>query len=213
MVILFGYLGCFPGHIVHALETFTSFILAAVLALLGFIGLGICASFETGGGLLFFFTLLSLFLASLSSSIAIVGAVAIPAGNYTRRASLLLIVLLITYYKLGSLDEASFRKGVTPGLKKTIYYPVLGVVAAITYGIGAFLIKYVDIDDRFEKAFSKVDRTGMLLFILMETILTIALYFTYMLNASYFISWILIAAFLVLCFAILALIIKLTTDR
>jgi hypothetical protein len=121
--------------------------------------------------------------------------------------------MLIVYFKIGVLSEASIRKSALANIDRSVYYPLLGIFCAIVYGVAIFLIRRVDIDERYERAFTSVDKTGALIFILIETILVCLLYYFYMLTSNYWVSWIIFDCFLLFNFIALALVTKMAYDR
>lgn len=211
--VLLGYLGSFPGLYVHYMGKGMSFVLSAVLVLIGYIGLGIASTWNQGGTFLIIFTLLFLFLAALGSSIAIVSAVSTPVGNFTRRGAILMIVLMLVYFKIGPVFEASLRKGTLTGIDKSVYYPCYGIFLAILYAIAVFLIKEIDIDDRYEKAFNDIDQAGILVFILIQAILAGSIYVTFIVYVKFWLTLIIFSVFLLINFIAIMLITKMAKDR
>lgn len=183
--VLLGYLGATPGFMIHYQGNAISYGCAALLALVGYIGLGVCASWTNPSEWLFFFTLVFLVIAAMSSAIAIVAAVCTPVENFTRKGSILLIILLIGYFLIGYMFEESLRWSVFYWAKSQYYYPLFGVFLAVVYAICAGLVQEVAFDKRYEGSFASVDQLGSLIFILVELAVIITLYFLYLRNHWY----------------------------
>jgi hypothetical protein len=209
-VVLFGYLGSNPGLIVHALGHFGAYIVAAVMTLIGYIGLGFCATYSSGSPYHLGFTLLFLYLASLSSSIAIVATISETIQDFSKRSGHLYIVLMVVYFLLCYSYEEAFRNGVLKSIPTKYYYPLLGVIICVIYLTTAFLSKYVIIEEFYQRINISEDIMGMLSLLLVATLMIIVNYICYLVNIQYAIYFAVFTVILVLNFIVAFVIIKLS---
>jgi hypothetical protein len=110
-----------------------SYFFAAALALIGYIGLGVCSSYTHPSEWLFFFTLVFLILVAIGSGIAIVAAICTSVENFTRRGSILMIILMMGYFLIGYMFEYSCRFGLFPNTKSHYYFPLFGLFVSLIY--------------------------------------------------------------------------------
>lgn len=176
--ILLGYLGSTTGFVIYKMGNTISYFMAAAFAIFGYIGLGICSSFSDPSEWLFFFTLIFLILAAIGSGIAIVAAICTNVENFTRRGSILMIILMIGYFLIGYMFEYSIRYGLFGTTRSKYYFPCYGVFVAIVYALCAGLIQ--ENRARFQDALIAIDQLGSLIYILVLTVFVIVLYFLFL---------------------------------
>ena len=162
VIVGFGYLGSNPGLVSHYLGSFNSYIVAAVLTVVSYMGLGYCSTYAFGGNWHLFFSFLFLYLAAFSSSIAIVTTISETIQNFSRRPGLLYIVVMIVYFLIAYSFEEGLRNGPAWTFKVKWYYPCLGVGIAIIYIISAVLSTQVVIEDFYKRMNISTDLLGML---------------------------------------------------
>ena len=213
LLFFLGYFGLFPGIFVHHFGNKWTFSIAAILALIGYWGLGFFASFKVGSGAHLAGTLLCLAIAGFSSSIVIVTSIWTPVENFTIRASMLSVILFIVYYHMANAFEYSLRHSVFSDIRPSVYYPILGVFLCLIYLMSLVLIKEIVIEDKYQRPFVIFDKTGILIYIFIEFILLIVVYITYMIKSEYKISSLVFSIFLLVNFAVLILIAKFATSR
>ena len=115
--LLLGYLGSTTGFIIFRIGNTFSYLNAAFWALVGYTGLAVCSSYSTPSEWLFFFTLIFMVIAGISAGIAIVAAICTPVENFTRRGSILMIVLMMGYFLIGYMFEFSLRNKMFPSAR------------------------------------------------------------------------------------------------
>ena len=212
-IVLLGVLGSLPGFVVHYWGNALCYVFAAVLSLIGYLGLAFCSTYTQPSEWLFFFTLLFLLIAGISSAIAIVAAVCTPVENFTRRGSILLIILLVGYLLMGYMFEESLRKGVFPTVRNSYYFTFFGIFVAVVYAISAALVREVDFDTVYDGEFASVDQIGTLIYIFVELLLIIALYIFYLKFAWYGVTAIIFGSVFLLNFILVGIMSVLATSR
>jgi len=186
--------------VTHFIGHIRAYILAAVMALVSYIGLGVCATYKTGSPWHCFFTLLFLYMAAFSSSIAIVATISETIQNFSKRAGNLYIVLMIVYFLLCYSFEESLRNGVLRSIPTEYYYPILGVGIAAIYSISCALSIYVVIDKHYQRINISEDMVGMLCLLLLAALMIVVNYVWYLLNYQYMIYFIIFMVVLLLNF-------------
>lgn len=83
------------------------------------------------------FTMLSMFIAGISASLAFVAAFTTAIQNFTKKGAMLVSILLIAYFKICSLEEASWRNSLLADIETKLYYPGAGAYFLIAYFIGS----------------------------------------------------------------------------
>jgi hypothetical protein len=167
------------------------------MAFIGYGGLGLCSMAKETTWWLFLFVLIFLIIAACSSAFAIIGAFDTAVESFTRKGSILLIIVYTGYFLIGYMFEHSIRKSSLFSEKicqldsrthtnrcynslkvsNQIYYPVMGLLIAIYYLICAFIVKETGYDEKYESIMGSVDQTAGLALIGIEVGLSILLYF------------------------------------
>jgi hypothetical protein len=209
-VVLFGYFGSNPGLIVHALGHIGACILAAVMTLIGYIGLGVCATYSSGSPYHLGFTLLFLYLACLASSLAIVSTVSETIQDFSKRSGHLYIVLMIVYFLICYSYEESLRNGVLRSISTEYYYPFLGVGIAIIYLATCILSRYVIIEEFYQRINISEDIIGMFTLLLISSMMIIINYICYLTSFQYSIYFGVFTAILIINFIAAFIIIKIS---
>lgn len=133
--VLLGYFGCFPGFVIHYSNYVVSYAVSIICALIGFIGLGICSTYDEPSGLHLMATLIFMVIACFSSGNAVVTATVAIVRYFYGRTLFLIIVLMVGYLKFGNVLEMSARYSILKGVEPSLYYPCLGVLLAFLYTI------------------------------------------------------------------------------
>lgn len=89
---------------------------------------------------------------------------------------MLITVILIAYYKVAPYFEYSTRVAFFSNASLLYYFTCFGVILAIVYIAGAFLIQEVTIDKMIDAAASEYDTPGLMIFVLLEA-LCLGLYY------------------------------------
>ena len=199
--VLFGYyLGLIPGYLVRALNTTLAFLVAAVMSLISFTVLGYLANNGEGSGLEWFIMLFFLFTGAMSGSIATIAGIVTPVKSFPKMASILIIVILIAYYKIAPYLEFSIRSGFLEDPDLMWYFIGVGIVQAIVFAGAAFIIQEVDLGGAIENVIKDADRVGLLAYVLLEVILLTAFFIVALIYENWFIGAILLLVFIFLNF-------------
>jgi len=185
VVVMLGHLGSFPGVPTQVFGHFAAFLIAAVLSILGYGGLGICSTYDIGSNWHFFFTGLCMYLAAYGASIAVMAVVHETLHDFSKRGGFLYIVMIICYFLMGSSYEESFERGFASRSRLTTYYPCLGVGVAIIFIANAILAKLAVVEERFRRTTINEDIIGILVFILVAAMMTVLQYVFFLQNRSY----------------------------
>ena len=185
VIVMLGHLGSFPGVPTQVFGHFPAFLIAAVLSILGYGGLGVCSTYDVGSNWHFFFTGLCMYLAAYGASIAVMAVVHETLNGFSKRGGLLYIVLIICYFLMGPSYEESLERGFASRSRLTYYYPWLGVGVAIIFIANAILAKLAVIEERFRRTTINEDIIGILVFILIVSLMTVLEYVFFFQNHSY----------------------------
>lgn len=197
--VLFGYyLGLLPGLINRALGDTIALIIAAVMAVVSFTALGFIV--DADNMVAEISMLVFLFTGAMSGGIATIAAIVTPVKSFPKMAGILIIVILIGYYKIAPYFEFSIRSAFfeEPDLKW--YFIGVGLFQALIFGVGAFVIKEVDLDASIENMIKDYDRMGLLAYVLIEVIFFCAFYIISLIYENWFIGGIMFIVVLVLNF-------------
>ena len=111
LAVLSGYyFGALWGIIIHRLDTKHAYGIAAVMAFVGYVGLGISIKFMDIGVLSISMAILFFFTIAFSASLAMMSAIITPIEFFDRYASFLIIGLLVGYIKITPVFERSIKK-------------------------------------------------------------------------------------------------------
>jgi len=159
MVVLFGYyFGILSGIIIHYLDVIYAYAIAAVLAFIGYVGLGIVVVVDEGSTYHLIVTLIFLFIAAFSGSVATFAAIVTPVKNFPRLASLMVIVIMIGYYHIAPLLEEAVRQTWYHKVNKQVYYSCLGAVLFGVYFVGGVLVRQVYMREKHEAMVLNTDK-------------------------------------------------------
>jgi len=199
--VLFGYyLGLIPGYMVRALHPSISFLSAAVMSLISFGVLGYLANNGEGSGFEWVIMIFFLFTGAMSGSIATIAAIVTPVKSFPKMASILIIVILIGYYKIAPYLEFSFRTAFLEDPDLMYYFIGIGIIQFVIFGLAAFIIQEIDLGGAIENVIKDYDRMGLLIYVLLEVILFTSFYIVSLIYEDWFIGAILFIVFLTLNF-------------
>jgi len=156
---------------------------------------------------------LFLLIASFSSGNAIVTAAVTAVQNFSRRPSVLIVVLVIGYYKFDNMLEYTVRLVIFEEVDVLIYYPCLGAFLAIVYIIGALLIRKVHLDERYEKVLITSDKIGIYIYLLIAAIMSIVVYIFSIVIDKWFTSAMIIIGFGLFNFVVIALVAQIAISK
>ena len=111
LAVLSGYyFGLFSGIVVHRLDSKYAYAIAAILAFVGYVGIGIGIKIMEAGILEISIMIALFFMISFSASLAMMSAVNMPIDWFDRYASFLIIGLLIGYIKITPVFESAIER-------------------------------------------------------------------------------------------------------
>lgn len=183
LVVNFGleavYLGLYSGVIagimVDKISNLVSFLVAAVLALIAYIPLAFVTDLDgtpINLAILFLF-----FIAGLSGSIGVITSVVSLAKNFDAgKASLLLVTIAITYWKLASGMDNSLHTGFMKEASNEVYFIVVGVIIFVTLLIAAFAMTKVELGTTLDTLSKEADSTGIFIFVIVTSILLVTFF-------------------------------------
>lgn len=183
IVISFGlnavYLGLYSGVIagimVDKLSNLISFIIAAVLALISYIPLAFIADLE---GTPVDLAILGLFfLAGLSGSIGVITSVVSLAKNFDAgQASLLLVAIAVTYWKLASGMDSALHTGFMKDATPQVYFIVVGCIVFIALLVAAFAMTKVELGAILDTLSKEADSTGIFIYVIVTSLLLVTFF-------------------------------------
>ena len=170
--VLYGYyFGLLPGLFVQVLGGKFAFIMAAIMAIVSFTGLGWIGAKGTGTPLEWILMMSFLFVGSMSGAISTVATIIIAVTNFPKKSGMLIVVIMIGYYKIAPYFEYSTRASFFSDTNLFYYFAVSGLILAIVYVAAAFLVEEQNIDDMVHAVISQFDGTGLMIFVLLEAII------------------------------------------
>lgn len=140
-VLLGYYVGVIPGLIVSLLDPMYSFMIAAIMTLVSFITLGILSGVAEFSSFTWLLMIVTLFFGAMSGVIASVTAIVTTVRNFNRLVCMVIIVILLCYYKVGYYFEFSIRKGFFDTTELKSYIIGMGVVMALIFAVGMFAVR------------------------------------------------------------------------
>lgn len=169
--VLYGYyFGLLPGLFVQLLGGKFAYFMAAIMAVISFVGLGWIAEKGTGSDFQWILMMGFLFVGAMSGAIATVATVIITVTNFPKKSAGLIVVIMMGYYKIAPYFEYSTRAAFFAEANLLVYFAVAGVVLAIVYIAAAFLVEEQKIDEVIAASISQFDSTGLMIFILLEAV-------------------------------------------
>lgn len=212
--VLFGfYLGLLPGFIVRTFTPTWAFIFAAIASLISFSTLGYIAENGQGEAYIWILMMFMLFIGAMSGALATVGAIVTSVKNFPRVVGMLIVVLMIPYYKVAPYFEFSIRSAFFAEMSLLWYFIMVGVSMAVVFLAAAFAIRRATINDKIENVMADLDRMAMLIFVFIEVIFLAAYYVMSIILEDWFVGAILFLVFIFLNFLALALSTFLITSR
>ena len=198
-VLVGYYLGLIPGYIVRAFSPALSFIIAGIMALISFAGLGYITNNGDGSTLYWIFMILFLLIGALSGAIATVAAVVTTVKSFPRLASILIIVIMIAYYKIAPYFEFSMRSAfVSEDVDLMWYFIGVGAVMAIIFFVAAGVIKEVTFAPKIEQIMQANDRAALLIYVFIEILFLGAFYVVALIYENWTVgAWLFIAVVII----------------
>jgi hypothetical protein len=175
------YIGLFSGVIggmlVDKVSNLISYLIAAVLALIAYIGLAFVAPLEGTG--MEIVTLGLFFFAGISGSIGVITSVVSLAKNFDAgKAGMLLVAISVTYWKLAAEMDEALHSGFMKEASLTVYFIVVGVVVFIALIIAALAMTKVELGQILDTISKEADSTGIFVYVIVTACL-LALFFLF----------------------------------
>jgi hypothetical protein len=197
-VVLFGYyLGIIPGYLYRAVGDAFSFVIAAVMAIISFSVLGYLAVSDDSGTAHWVFMMIFLFTGAMSGGIATIGAIVIPVKSFPKESGLLIIVIMLSYYKIAPYLEFSFRSAFLEDPDLMYYFAGVGLFIACAFVLAAISIREVTLGDAIEGVIDRFDKMALLAYVLLAVIFFASFFVAALIIENWFIGIILFIAFLV----------------
>lgn len=173
------YSGVIAGLMVDKLSNLISYIISAVLALIGYAGLAFVC--EEEGTFINILILVLFFLTGLSGSIATITSVVSLAKNFdSGRAALMLVGICVTYWKLASGMDNSLHQAFLKDSSNFVYFIVVGSIVVITLIIAALAMTKVELGKILDTISKEGDVQGIFVYV----IVTAALLFVFFITGS-----------------------------
>ncbi len=114
-IVLFGYfMGLLPGLIIKTMGGIALFG-AAAMALVAFVGLGFITEVEEAGMLVLVLMWVLLFIGACAGSLAFIASIVTSVKNFGKKVGVLVVVLMIAYFKISPYYEFSFYQAFFKG--------------------------------------------------------------------------------------------------
>lgn len=211
--VLFGYyFGLLPGLFVQGLGGRFAFIMAAIMALISFVGLGWIAEKGNGTTIEWILMIAFLFVGAMSGAIATVATIIITVTNFPKKSGGLIVVIMMGYYKVAPYFEYSTRAAFFAEANLLYYFAASGLVLAIIYIAAAFMVEEQKIDDTIHAAIAQFDGTGLMIFVLLEAICLAGYYVVALLYDQWMVGAIIFYAFIAFNFLALGVLGKTIVD-
>lgn len=212
-VLIGYYLGIIPGAIVRMNMPVLAYGLAAILALICFPILGYIAENGEGGTGTWILMMTSLFFGAMSGSFATITAIVTVVKSFPKLEGILLIVILIAYYKIAPYLEFSIRSGFFEEPSLLWYFVVLGVILALIYAVAIVAVREITIDGFVENLIQDYDRAGLFAFVFLELCFLASFFVVALIYENWFIGAILMISFIVLNFFVVGIAFKVVYDK
>ena len=211
--VLFGYyFGIIPGLLVQLLGARIAYIIAAVMILISFAGLGFIAEKGKGSTPEWLVMITLLFVGAMSGAIATVATIIVTVKNFPKQSGMFIVVIMIAYYKVAPYFEYSTRVAFFEKASLLYYFSSFGLILAVIFVAAAFLVQEVEIDKMIAAAASQFDTPGLLIFALLEALCLSAYYVVALVYDKWLAGAIIFYCFLLLNFLALLILGKLIGD-
>mmetsp|Transcript_14083 Transcript_14083/g.15742 ORF Transcript_14083/g.15742 Transcript_14083/m.15742 type:complete len:551 (-) Transcript_14083:41-1693(-) len=210
--VLFGYFGgILAGPLVDLIGTTISFLIAAVIAGGGFVGLAFYTDSASVGTLNVIIIIVLVLLVSFACAIASIAAIATVIKNFSRNVGAMVASVMIAYYFAAPYFDTSIRRGYFDDIDLKINMIASGAIHFIVYILAAFIVDENEQSSALKRASSLTDRFGVLVYAVIAGLFLAGVYITCIIAEAYqlsivFFTIIILANFIVLAFTVQALI-------
>ncbi|CAI2359235.1 unnamed protein product [Moneuplotes crassus] len=203
--VLFGYFGgLLAGPIVDIIGTTISFLIAAVIAGAGFVGLAFytdASSVNTFNSIVIVSLVL---LVSFACAIATIASIATVIKNFSRNVGALIAAVMISYYYAAQYFDTSIRNGYFEDLDLKVNMLVSGGIHFLVYVLASFIVDENEQSRELKRASSVTDRLGIFIYAAIAGCFLAVVYFTCIIAEQYQLSIVLISVIILANFVALA---------
>lgn len=122
--------------------------------------------------------LVNLAIVSLLGCVATIASITTIVQNFQSNVSAILAAMLIAYYMVAPYFEKCVRDGFFKESSIFTNIIVMAIIQAVAYFASAFLLQKRELTQDMQKASAMADRFGISVYILIEGIFLIVIYFT-----------------------------------
>lgn len=199
--VLFGYYGgILAGPIVDGLGTTISFVVAALIAGGGFIGL----AFYTDAAKVTTFNVVIIIslvlLVAFNCAIATIAAIATVIKNFSRNVGTMVTAVMIAYYFLAPWFDTTIRHGYFEGIDLKTNMIATGIIQFVVFVLAAFIVDENEQSQRLKRASSVTDRLGVTIYAAIAGGFIALIYFTCIIAENYKVGVFLMALFILINF-------------
>ena len=216
-VLIGYYLGLIPGVILRVLSPAGAFIVAAIMSAVSFSGLGYITNNGDGSSIYWVLMMICLFFGAMSGSIATISAIVTTVKSFPRIPGILIIVIMIAYFKISPYLEFSIRSGFFEDPDLMWWFIAIGLISAVVFLIAAVAIREVELSGTIENIILEYDKMGLLVYVAVEVVFLAGFYVAALIYENWFIGAILFVVTLFLNFlvvgAVAALVIRLIMSK
>ena len=208
--VYFGYFGgILAGPLVDLIGTTISFLIAAVIAGGGFIGLAFYTDSSSVGTLNVIVIIALVLVVSFSCAIATIASIATIIKNFSRNVGSMIAAVMIAYFFSASYFDTSIRNGYFADVEIKTNMIASGVIHFSTYLLAAFIVDENDQSRELKRASSLTDRLGIFIYASIAGVYLVVIYFTCIIAEAYQLSIVLITLIILVNFVALAFTVQL----
>ena len=210
--VLFGYFGgILAGPLVDIIGTTVSFLIAAVIAGAGFVGLAFYTDSSSVGTFNVIIIIALVLVVSFACAIASIASITTVIKNFSRNVGSMIAAVMIAYYFAAPYFDTSIRNGYFDEVELKTNMFASGAIHFVVYLLAAFIVDENEQSRALKRASSLTDRFGILIYAVIAGCFLAVVYFTCIIAETYQISIVLmtliiLANFIVLGFTVQALI-------
>ena len=205
--VLFGYFGgILAGPLVDLIGTTISFLIAAVIAGAGFVGLAFYTDASSVGTFNTIIIVALVLVVSFACAIASIASITTVIKNFSRNVG-----SMIAYYFAAPYFDTSIRNGYFDEVELKTNMFASGAIHFLVYLLAAFIVDENEQSRALKRASALTDRFGIFIYAAIAGCFLAVVYFTCIIAETYqlsivFMTLIILANFVVLGFTVQALI-------
>lgn len=207
--VLFGYFGgILSGPLVDIIGTTISFVIAALIAGAGFVGLAFYTDSSSVGTMNVVIIIALVLAVSFACSIATIASIATIIKNFARNVGALIAAVMIAYYFAASFLDTSIRNGYFEDVDLKVNMFASGAIQFVIYLLAAFIVDENEQSRELKRASSITDRFGIIIFAIICGAYLAIVYFTCIIAETYQLSIVLISVIILANFVALAFVVQ-----